>query len=157
MAERNLYDDEVLLGALGQALQATEAGSPAAEALAKSAIELGRVDGELAELVSDSFVVDPEALALRAVDQVDGRILAYERGGLSIEIDLPIGEPRVIGAVDLADGVDGPVEVELVSAAGAAAIETDGLGRFQAPLPAGSIRFVVRAGSESLTTPWITR
>jgi hypothetical protein len=157
MTERDLRDDDVLVAALGEAFAAAEAGSPAAEALARSVVELGRIDGELAELVSDSYVDDPEALAVRAVDQLDGRILAYERGGLAIEIDLPVGEPRVIGAVDLADGVDGPLEVELISSAGVEPVDIDELGRFQASLPPGAIRFVVRAGRQSLTTPWITR
>lgn len=156
MTDRELNDDDVLQAALGEAFDAAEPGSPAAEALARAAVELGSVDGELAELVSDSYADHGDALAVRA-EPTEDRLLAYEHDDVAVELDLPAGDPRVIGQVELGGDLRGPIEVELVSAAGAQPFEVDDLGRFQGPLPAGSVRFVVRTGDEVLTTPWITR
>ncbi len=154
MAERNLYDDDVLLGALGQALQATEAGSPAAEALAKSAIELGHVDGELAELVSDSFVDERDReLALRSTQVAEGRALAFEGGGLTLDLDLDPDERTVVGQVAPAS----PGEVEVIVKGGRLSTTLDPLGRFLLELPRGTVRVVVRTDDGVLTTPWITR
>ena len=145
MSGRDLHVDEV------------ERGSSAAEDLARSAVELGRVDVELAELVSDSYADHGAELAVRAGEETDDRLLAYEGDGLGLELDLPAGDPRVIGQVELSEEITGPVEVDLLSTGGSQTLEVDDLGRFQSALPGGSVRIVVRAGGVAMTTPWITR
>ena len=103
MAGRDLNDDDVLQAALGQALDAVESGSSSAEQLARSAVELGRIDVELAELVSDSYLDVGSALAVRATGVEEGRMLTFTGNGLTLDLDLPTAAETVLGQVEVDD------------------------------------------------------
>ena len=158
MAGRDLNDDDVLQAALGQALDAAEAGSPSAEQLARSAVELGRIDVELAELVSDSYLDVTSALAVRATEVEEGRMLTFAGDGLTLDLDLPTAAETVLGQVEVDDELalaEATVVVE--SAVGPRSLPVDELGRFRGELGRGPIRVVLAVGGRTLVTPWITR
>jgi hypothetical protein len=158
MAGRDLNDDDVLQAALGQALDAVEVGSSSAEQLARSAVELGRIDAELAELVSDSYLDVGSALAVRATGVEEGRMLTFAGDGLTLDLDLPTAAETVLGQVEVDDELalaEATVVVE--SAAGPRSLPVDELGRFRGELGRGPIRVVLAAGGRTLVTPWITR
>ena len=157
MSGRDLHDDDALLVALGRAVGEGERGSSGAGDLARAAGGGGRGGGELGARVSDSYADHGAELAVRAGEETDDRLLAYEGDGLGLELDLPAGDPRVIGQVELSEEITGPVEVDLLSTGGSQTLEVDDLGRFQSALPGGRVRIVVRAGGVAMTTPWITR
>jgi hypothetical protein len=154
MTMRDLNDDDALQDALGRALDATESGSSAAEALARSAVDLGQLEVELAELVSDSYADERDGeLALRAVEVAEGRTMAFRAGHLTVDLDIDPDGRTIVGQVTpAAEG-----EVDLVVGAERSSAAIDALGRFLVELPPGPFRAVVRTDGAVLTTPWITR
>jgi hypothetical protein len=159
MTGPDLNDDDVLQAALGRALDAVEAPSAGAEQLARSAVELGRIDVELAELVSDSYVDVGSALDVRATGVDEGRMLTFAGDGLTLDLDLPTAGDAVLGqvAVEAADVALDEATVVIESAAGPTSLPVDELGRFRADLGRGPIRVALTVGERRLVTPWITR
>ena len=159
MAGRDLEDDDVLQAALARAFDAVESGSSSAEQLARSAVELGRIDAELAELVSDSYIDVASALAVRATGVEEGRMLTFAGNGLTLDVDLPTDGETVLGQIEVDGAGDAFADAMVVieSAVGPTSLPVDEIGRFRAELGRGPIRVVATVGGRSLVTPWITR
>jgi hypothetical protein len=159
MAGRDLDNDDVLQAALARAFDAVESGSSSAEQLARSAVELGRIDAELAELVSDSYIDVASALAVRATGVEEGRMLTFAGNGLTLDVDLPTDGETVLGQIEVDGAGDAFADAMVVieSAVGPTSLPVDEIGRFRAELGRGPIRVVATVGGRSLVTPWITR
>lgn len=156
MTEPGLHDDDELLRLLGGVLAADDPVPSAAVDAALAAFDLARIDGELAELVSDSAAEAPLASVRHGGD--DGRIVSFAASALGIDVDLPADQPIVVGQLD----PSGPTEVELEVAVPDGRTErvvlpVDDLGRFQGQLPEGAIRLRVVLGGGVVVTPWILR
>ena len=159
MAGRDLDNDDVLQAALARAFDAVESGSSSAEQLARTAVELGRIDAELAELVSDSYIDVASALAVRATGVEEGRMLTFAGNGLTLDVDLPTDGETVLGQIEVDGAGDAFADAMVVieSAVGPTSLPVDEIGRFRAELGRGPIRVVATVGGRSLVTPWITR
>ena len=92
---RDIGDDEQLLAALREALEADEAVPPEFIELGKNAYAWHNIDAELAQLTYDS-VHEPDALSLRA-EAASIRALTFTSAHLTIELE--VSEDSVLGQV----------------------------------------------------------
>ena len=147
-----LEDDDRLLEALGRSLDALDAAPDDALAVARSAIELGRADDELAELLFDSLADEP-ALAMRHEGVVEARALGFLARGYRLDVELLEDGGVVLGQLDPA----GPAQVDLETPDGARQTPADDLGRFRFNRARGPLRLrVTTATADVVLTPWIT-
>lgn len=112
------------------------------------------IDTDLAELVFDSLAQDERAL-VRGPEQ--GRLLSFEAGGLTIDVELTQAGParRLIGQL----APPQRAAVELRHPGGVATLDADELGRFTTgDLPAGPISLRCAVGGEparQVVTDWV--
>jgi hypothetical protein len=148
----NLHDDDQLLAQLGLALDALDPVPADAAAVARSAVDLGRADDELAELVFDSLEADG-ALAMRHAGVMEARALGFVAGGYRLDLELLDEGGVVLGQLDPA----GPAQVDLETVDGVQQGPADDLGRFRFSEARGPLRLRVTIGTTAvILTPWIS-
>jgi hypothetical protein len=114
------------------------------------------IDAELAELVLDSMADRDQAAAVRGPG--DGRLLAFEAPGVTIDVEVTGSSPRLMLTGQLMPPQ--PVAVQIRQGDEVTTVEADDLGRFSAgPLRAGpvSLRCTLRAESgadRQVVTEW---
>jgi hypothetical protein len=141
--------DDELMARLSAVARTADPAPPLTHEMAKAAFGLRTLDAELAELVADSL---ESAGAVRGPSDV--RLLAFEAGDVSVDVEVAVdGEHR-----RLVGQLSGGVDLEVDTAAGSRAAEVDDLGRFVvAALPAGPIRLrTTTADGRSVVTAWTT-
>jgi len=145
---RDIWDDERLLAALKEALEADEAVPPEFIELGKKAYAWHNIDAELAQLTYDSSREPQAGLSLRA-EAASIRALTFTSAHLTIELE--VSEDSVLGQVIPAQ----PGVVEIQGREGTtAAIEADDVGCFLIrPIPDSPfrLRFRTADGSDILT------
>jgi hypothetical protein len=148
----DLRDDNRLLAELGRALDALDPVPEDAVAVACSAVELGRADQALADLVFDSLETDG-ALAMRHAGVMEARAMGFVAGGYRLDVELLDDGGVVLGQLD----PPGPAQVDLETADGVQRGPADDLGRFRFDDARGPLRLRVTIGTTAvLLTPWIT-
>ncbi len=146
----DLRDDDQLLAVLRAALEEIDRVPDEAVSAAVAAFDLGGVDGELAELITDSLVDEPANGLRHAGDQ--GRIVAFETPALSLELDFEPGGSSLIGHLDPPGAA-----VELEIGGQRRAVAVDELGRFRVEIGEGRLRFHLVTPGGRVVTPWVTR
>jgi hypothetical protein len=152
----DLHDDDHLQAALAQALHEPEEVPDAAVAAALAAFDVGRLEGELARLVSDS--AGRELSGVRHDGEATDRLVCFASSACTFELDLPVDEDVLLGQLDPPDL--GSVVVEIAEPDGAGQVEevvVDDLGRFRVAIGAGTVRIRVTTATGAVVTPWITR
>ena len=146
------WNDEALLAALQQALDARRAVPPEFVEAGKSAFAWHNIDAELAQLTYDS-VRDTEPAAATRAEAASIRALTFTSAHLTIELE--VTEDSVLGQIVPVQAAtievqaqDGPRSV----------IATDEIGCFSiSPVPAGPFRLRCQAAaSADILTGWIT-
>jgi hypothetical protein len=147
-----LHDDDQLLIQLAQSLDERDPVPEDALAAARSAVQLGRADDALAELVFDSLV--PGAgVPMRGSALVEARGLGFVAGGYRLDVELLNEGGVVLGQLDPA----GAARVDLETKSDSTTVTADDLGRFRFAGARGPLRLRVFTTSEQVVlTPWIT-
>jgi hypothetical protein len=147
-AVRNIWDDEQLLAALREAMEADESVPPEFIELGKNAYAWHNIDAELAQLTYDSIHEPDHALSLRA-EAASIRALTFTSAHLTIELE--VSEDSVLGQVIPAQS--GAIEIEGREGT-TASTEADEVGCFLIrPIPDSPfrLRFRTADGSDILT------
>jgi hypothetical protein len=145
---RDIGDDEQLLAALREALEADEAVPPEFIELGKNAYAWHNIDAELAQLTYDSVREPDNALSLRA-EAASIRALTFTSAHLTIELE--VSEDSVLGQVVPAQS--GMIEIQGREGT-TATTEADEVGCFLIrPIPDSPfrLRFRTADGSDILT------
>ncbi len=150
--------DDPALDALLQRLRSAAAQVDAPPALVieagHAAFAMRRLDAELAELVRDS-ATDPAAVLVRDADPDSVRMLSFEAGTVSIEVQVTDqdGSRSLLAVVD---GASGTVEVE--TATERSVVSIDAHGRFSVDdIPPGTVRLhLVGDDGTPITTSWVS-
>ena len=145
---RDIWDDEQLLAALREALEADEAIPPEFIELGKNAYAWHNIDAELAQLTYDSMHEPDHALSLRA-EAASIRALTFTSAHLTIELE--VSEDSVLGQVIPAQS--GVIEIQGREGT-TASTEADEVGCFLIrPIPDSPfrLRFRTADGSDILT------
>jgi hypothetical protein len=145
---RDIWDDEQLLAALREALEADEAVPPEFIEAGKNAYAWHNIDAELAQLTYDSSHESHAALSLRA-EAASIRALTFTSAHLTIELE--VSEDSVLGQVIPAQS--GVIEIQGREGT-AATLEADAVGCFLIrPIPDSPfrLRFRTSDGSDILT------
>ena len=147
---RNLFDDDVLLEVLGEALNEVE---PLPDDLCATvfaaAFSSRDLNAELAELISDS------ALAAVGVRDDSGgeRLLSFAAAGMLIDLDFT-GHDVISGVI--APSADATATLE--TADGLVPLAVDDLGRFTARTTSRRLRVSISRRDQSrVVTQWVTR
>jgi hypothetical protein len=149
---RSILDDDHLLAELSLALDEHDPVPTDATAAARSALQLGRADEELAELVYDSLDT-ASAVAMRSEMLLEARSLEFLAGGFRLDVELIDDDRMVLGQLD----PPGPAQVALESDDGVLQTTADDLGRFRFAGARGPLRVRVTMDSgQVILTPWIT-
>lgn len=146
--ETQRYDDEILMRNLRSGLDEADPRSPEVDEFARAAFGWRNIDAELAEIAYDST----EAGALDHVrSSATSRLITFETGNWSIDIEYHEGERRLSGQV----APTGQVDIELRIVGSTRTTQTDEMGRFSfdnvSPGP-GSI--VIRSADNVIATEW---
>jgi hypothetical protein len=144
----DIWDDDQLLAALREALEADEAVPPEFIELGKSAYAWHNIDAELAQLTYDSSHEPDGALSLRA-EAASIRALTFTSAHLTIELE--VSEDSVLGQVIPAQS--GMIEIQDREST-TACTEADEVGCFLIrPIPNSPfrLRFRTADGSDILT------
>jgi hypothetical protein len=147
-AVHDIWDDEQLLAALREALEADEAVPPEFIELGKSAFAWHNIDAELAQLTYDSSHEPQAAMSLRA-EAASIRALTFTSAHLTIELE--VSEDSVLGQVIPAQA--GMIEIQGREGT-TATIAADEVGCFLIrPIPDSPfrLRFHTADGSDILT------
>lgn len=152
--------DEPLVAELRELFAHADPVPPLVTELAKASLGWRRLDAELAELLSDSLLQEPETAGVRGGgDGLPVRSVRFRASANTIDIDVHIdGEERtLLGQIT----PPASAQVEVHSTEGTlATAQSDELGRFRARLPRGGlIRLVIDDGPElgrHVVTSWIT-
>jgi hypothetical protein len=145
---RDIWDDEQLLAALREALEADEAVPPEFIEAGKNAYAWHNIDAELAQLTYDSSHESHAALSLRA-EAASIRALTFTSAHLTIELE--VSEDSVLGQVIPAQS--GVIEIQGREGT-TATLEADAVGCFLIrPIPDSPfrLRFRTSDGSDILT------
>ena len=145
---RDIWDDEQLLAALREALEADEAVLPEFIEVGKNAYAWHNIDAELAQLTYDSIRAPDAALSLRA-EAASIRALTFTSAHLTIELE--VSEDSVLGQVIPAQS--GVIEIQGREGT-TATLEADEVGCFLIrPIPDSPfrLRFRTADGSDILT------
>jgi hypothetical protein len=146
------WDDEQLLAALKESVQAYQAVPPEFVALGKSAFTWHNIDAELAQLTYDSIREQDKAANVRS-ETASIRALTFSSAHLSIELE--VNEDSILGQIiPIQDAT-----IETLTRTGAiAAAEADEIGCFSIrPLPGSPFRLRCRtADGSDVLTGWIT-
>ena len=141
---RDIWDDEQLLAALREALDADEAVPPEFIELGKNAFAWHNIDAELAQLTYDSRHEPDAALSLRA-EAASIRALTFTSAHLTIELE--VSEDSVLGQVIPAQ--PGMIEIQGRDAA-IASTEADEVGCFLIrPIPDSPFRLRFRTADDT--------
>jgi hypothetical protein len=148
-------DDDRLLAALGEAVQAARAVPPEFTAAGQAAFTWRTIDAELAALTFDSAAEEAAAPAMRAMraEEAGPRFLTF--AGSELTIELEIGPDSIVGQIVPAQSG----HVDACPASGpAGTAEIDEIGCFIIqPLPSSPFRLHCHTGTGvSLLTTWIT-
>jgi hypothetical protein len=149
---RDGWDDEQLLAALRESLQAREAVPPWFIETGKNAYAWHNIDSELAQLTYDSSTDTQRSMAVRA-ETASIRALTFTSAGLSIELE--VSEDCLIGQVIPPRG--GTLEVH--NKAGATRnTPIDEIGCFVvSPIPASPFRLRFRTTDDiDVVTGWVS-
>lgn len=142
------WSDEELWAELGEAVAEADAVTDRARETARAAFTWRTVDSELLELLHDSAL--DESAAVRSGGR-RARTLSFVSGmlGLEVEVDGEHVRGQVIGGVV-------PTVVLQRTDAPDRAVHVGPAGYFRiSDVPAGPVRFVVRATKWSLTSRWV--
>ena len=141
---RDIWDDEQLLAALREALDADEAVPPEFIELGKNAFAWLNIDAELAQLTYDSRHEPDAALSLRA-EAASIRALTFTSAHLTIELE--VSEDSVLGQV--IPGQSGTIDIEGREGT-TATIEADQVGCFLIrPVPDSPFRLRFRTADDT--------
>lgn len=130
---------------------------PVVREMAKASLGWRRLDADLAELLSDSALVE-EPLALTRGTDAPARAVTFSASGLTIDIEVHPEEQGRTLLGQLSPPREGTIEIQRMGEA-PIATEADRLGRFRVRLPGGGpIRFRVLGASADapVETSWIT-
>jgi len=148
----SIHDDDGLLLHLSRALDALDPVPADAVAAARSALQLGRADEALAELVYDSLQ-EGTAVAMRTDLLLEARSLEFVAGGYRLDVELVDDDGAVLGQLDPAAAATVVLETE----GPAQQTTADHLGRFRFTGARGPLRLRVTVDSgQVILTPWIT-
>jgi len=142
-------DDDVLMAALAKAVAEGDTVSNRRREAARAAFSWRSVDAELMELLHDS-ALEAGAAVRGAADP--GRLLAFGRGQVSVEIEVGAGavSGQVLPAQDATVTLQGSgVEDRTVAPDGAGFFRIEEVG-------SGPVRFVVTTSEHTLATAWVT-
>jgi hypothetical protein len=151
--------DDLMMAELRAFLAEADPVPPLVVETAKASLGWRRLDADLAELLSDSALVE-EPIALSRGTEAPARSVTFSAAGLTIDIEVhpDDGGRTLLGA--LSPPLAGTVEIQRM---GEAPVSTDAdrLGRFRVRLPAGGpIRLRVLGGEADARPPvetsWIT-
>ena len=141
---RDIWDDEQLLAALREALDADEAVPSEFIELGKNAYAWHNIDAELAQLTYDSIHEPEEALSLRA-EAASIRALTFTSAHLTIELE--VSEDSVLGQVIPAQS--GVIEIQGREGT-TARTEADEVGCFLIrPIPDSPFRLRFRTADDT--------
>lgn len=143
--------DDQLLDDLRRVLDIVEGHPPESTVLAEAALDWRTLDAELAELVHDSAVDEPELVVRGDADEL--RVLSFSTGDVQIEVEY--ANRQLIGQVVPAEAI--VVELYRDGSDPAATVSADEFGTFViADVPPGPISLVCRAddGRWSVRTSW---
>ena len=145
MTSKDRMPDDVLLHDLRRVLDVVDAHQSRNDEAAKTAFAWAHIDAELAEVVFDSAVDQPE-LVVRSGDS-DPRQLTFKATAADVTIEIEIGRAGLIGQIIPPQ----PAHIGITQASGTDVdLETDEFGVFQvADLAPGQTSFVVRAADDS--------
>lgn len=119
--------------------------------LARAALSTRRIDDVLAELVHDSMT---DTLALARGDDEQLRLLSFEHGAVSIELQVhTVG--NAVSVRGLVSGATGEVVVQTATSSRSAPIDEEGWFTANS-LPTGLLRLRLCTGDTTVTTSWIT-
>ncbi len=147
---RNGWDDEQLLGALGEAMRAWQAVPSWFTEMGKNAYAWHNIDAELAQLTYDSQA-DTEELAFVRSETASIRALTFTSARLSLELE--VGEDSLLGQVIPPQAGT----LETYTKAGLTTSPVDESGYFAVePIPASPfrLRFHTTDGAD-VVTGWI--
>jgi hypothetical protein len=155
MSEDVSPEDAALLARLGAIALTVDAPPAAAFDAGRAAFAWRTVDAELAELVADSAL---ETATVRSA-ATDTRLLSFETGRWTIEVQLSIGDGRraVLGQVIPEPATAGATARIETDTADALEAHIDAMGRFDLDDVAGTrLRIRVEVpGSPPVTTVWV--
>ena len=148
----DIWDDERLLAALKEALEAHQAVPPEFVELGKNAYAWRNIDAELAQLTYDSAHEQYSAPSMRS-ETASIRALTFTSAHLTIELE--VNEDSMLGQVIPAQ--EGTIEIQTRTAA-TATIPVDEVGYFPIrSIPNGPFRLHCHtADGSDVLTGWIT-
>jgi hypothetical protein len=146
-------DDQLIARLRGLAEQVDPPPELVLEA-GRAAFLMRRIDAELAELVLDS-AVDAGPVLVRAAEEDTVRMLSFESGTVSIEVQVTEAD-GLRSLLGMVSGASGPVEVETTH--GRSSVDLDDLGRFSVTdVPSGTVRLHLTADDGTpVTTSWVS-
>jgi hypothetical protein len=151
--------DELIVAELRAFLADADPVPPLVVETAKASLGWRRLDADLAELLSDSALIE-EPLALTRGAEAPARAVTFSTTGLTIDIEVHADDDGRTLLGQLSPPLAGTIEVQ-TAAETTVSTDTDRLGRFRVRLPApGRIRLrVLGAGADArapVETSWIT-
>jgi hypothetical protein len=149
-----IHDDEVLLDRLRAICEEVDPVPELVVESARAAFSLRRLDAELAELVLDSADEPVGAVAVRAAGLADIRMLTFEAGPLTVELQVTErdGGRHLVAQVT---GVELAAAV-LETSTARRALETDDGVLITEHVPAGWVRFrLTTVTNLAYVTSWI--
>lgn len=142
-------NDDDLLSLLGASFDDVPPTPPAALEAARAAIGMRDLEGQLAELIFDSWRQD-QVTATRS-STAEARLLSFALDDVTLDVELHADGTTLLGQVS----PEGRHVVEIETGDGVLAdVGADDFGRFRYAAAIGPIR--LRVGSR-LITPWISR
>ena len=147
-----VWDDEELLAALRQALNARRAVPPEFVEAGKNAFAWHNIDAELAQLTYDSSRDSDHAPSLRA-ETASVRALTFTSAHLTIELE--VTQDSLLGQIIPAQ----PGTIKIRPRDGAeTTVSADDIGCFSIrPIPAGPFRLLCRTAADvDALTGWIS-
>lgn len=150
MSDERDQNNEELIAELRAALNESDPVPTDVTEFARAAFSWRRIDAELAEIAYDSSTED----ALAGVrSTTTARIISFQAGRWTIDVEYDASTQRLIGQVDPAQRVT--VEIRFTGVA--LAEDTDNLGRFRFDgVPSGPMSLVIRVPGdlEVIKTEW---
>lgn len=142
-------DDDALLAALGDALRSAGEMPEQVGRSGRAAWTWRTIDAELAMLVYDSLLED--SASVRGGVQTASRLLIFD-GGQGASVEFEVTEDELVGQLLPPERGD----IRLLRADETYLdLETDEVGCFALPIPAGPFRLLCRSGESTFTTDWV--
>ena len=144
--------DELLMAELQSFFADVDPVPPLVSEMAKASLGWRRLDADLAELLSDSALVE-EPLALTRGSEAPARAVTFSSSELTIDIEVhPEDQGRTLLG-QLSPPAPATIEIQRMAEATLVA-EADRLGRFRVRLPGGgAIRLRILAADGSAASP----